>query len=397
MKRLFCKFCLGVLTIFLISVFCQVSLLASDSGDSYSNDIEIKASKATWNPSWKTLSQDIDNILLGKDIIWYRIKWYSGSWSPKYYPGHDDLDWKDSKRRVWAYFYDHEFEYAVRKDENLEIKTSKPDRKNQWYAYSSGQVKRIIGKDIVWYRIKWSEDNWSPKYFPGYNDVDSKLNPDHTVRRMWAYFYDHEFEYAVIKDKEDITEEEILQYINSSLYEVLKNLEPEIKSMARTKDYDCRELEIKGVECNPKTGIIKVDIYTGGYYYLDLLLKEVPIKVAGNLTADFKILVGKNEPVVGLFINGVSECDLHNDGGILDNTVSGKISEAIKSKLDFVSYVDFTDPRHTFFQKYYYAERVYWFPSKPKNVFVSEFDTLNSDFINKYIDIAKKYFNSLDL
>jgi hypothetical protein len=32
---------------------------------------------------------------------------------------------------------------------------------------------------------------------PGQNDVDTKVNADGSVRRMWSYFDDHTFEYEV--------------------------------------------------------------------------------------------------------------------------------------------------------------------------------------------------------
>ncbi|MBM3229726.1 hypothetical protein FJZ26_04810, partial [Candidatus Parvarchaeota archaeon] len=49
------------------------------------------------------------------EILKYRIQWFSGGWSDWYVPGTTDVDWKTnddgSKRRVWAYFADHNHEY----------------------------------------------------------------------------------------------------------------------------------------------------------------------------------------------------------------------------------------------------------------------------------------------
>ena len=50
------------------------------------------------------------------DIVSYRIQWFNGTWSPDYYPGVNDVDWKTnydgSQRRVLSYFYDHNHSYT---------------------------------------------------------------------------------------------------------------------------------------------------------------------------------------------------------------------------------------------------------------------------------------------
>ena len=69
----------------------------------------------------------IDEAVLGGTIIAYKIRWFSGSWSGWYVPGHNDIDWKfnpsgrkcatpyekKSLRRRWANFYDHTHKYII--------------------------------------------------------------------------------------------------------------------------------------------------------------------------------------------------------------------------------------------------------------------------------------------
>ncbi len=51
---------------------------------------------------------------LHPEIRRYRIKWFSGNWSPWFTPGVDDVDSKTNEdgtqRRIWSYFHDHEFQ-----------------------------------------------------------------------------------------------------------------------------------------------------------------------------------------------------------------------------------------------------------------------------------------------
>ena len=63
--------------------------------------------------------------------------------------------------------------------------------------------QHILGVTIYAYKIRWSS-GWSDWYIPGENDLDLKFNRWHrtcypprfnyvptSLRRMWAYFYDH--------------------------------------------------------------------------------------------------------------------------------------------------------------------------------------------------------------
>jgi len=61
------------------------------------------------------LSLDPDVKLAGVKIVAYRIHWFSGSWSPWYVPGVNDLYQKtnlgEPERRAWACFNDHTHNY----------------------------------------------------------------------------------------------------------------------------------------------------------------------------------------------------------------------------------------------------------------------------------------------
>jgi len=64
------------------------------------------------NPLQTTEFEDLKlNTATHPEILSYRIQWFSGSWSPWYVPGVDDVDWKTnadgSSRRIWSYFADH--------------------------------------------------------------------------------------------------------------------------------------------------------------------------------------------------------------------------------------------------------------------------------------------------
>jgi len=110
---------------------------------------EIKTTnrKATFDDYWKFMGTDANKV---PDILKYRLKWFTGSWSPWYYPGHDDMDWKTNlngtKRLVWAYFYDHEHEFVKcersgNKQPDLVIKGIKID-------YDASQKKLLINATV---------------------------------------------------------------------------------------------------------------------------------------------------------------------------------------------------------------------------------------------------------
>ena len=64
------------------------------------------------NNSFADLKYDVTTH---PEILKYRIQWFSGAWSSWFTPGVDDVDWKTpadySRRRVWAYFGDHNHEF----------------------------------------------------------------------------------------------------------------------------------------------------------------------------------------------------------------------------------------------------------------------------------------------
>ena len=77
---------------------------------------------------WKAgLHVNVDQVILGKHIAAYKIKWSTGEYSDWYVPGINDIDTvfnelaepcsiplvENSIRRVWASFYDHEHKYIV--------------------------------------------------------------------------------------------------------------------------------------------------------------------------------------------------------------------------------------------------------------------------------------------
>ena len=69
----------------------------------------------------------VDEMILGGTIVAYKIRWFSGTWSNWFVPGHNDIDWKfnpsarsckirqyaRSLRRRWANFYDHTHKYII--------------------------------------------------------------------------------------------------------------------------------------------------------------------------------------------------------------------------------------------------------------------------------------------
>jgi hypothetical protein len=67
--------------------------------------------KPTQDEYWPRLRLE---TALHPEIRRYRIKWFSGKWSPWLTPGVDDEDSKTnddgSRRRIWSYFSDHEFQ-----------------------------------------------------------------------------------------------------------------------------------------------------------------------------------------------------------------------------------------------------------------------------------------------
>ncbi len=75
----------------------------------------------------------------------------------------------------------------------------------RWKCGLSTEVDHdILGCDVAAYRIQWFNGSWSQWFVTGINDIDPKFNEPSSgnqvvgsLRRMWAYFYDHDHEYIV--------------------------------------------------------------------------------------------------------------------------------------------------------------------------------------------------------
>jgi hypothetical protein len=68
-----------------------------------------------------------------------------------------------------------------------------PANDSRWVQGLSTEVDyTVTGCDVVAHKIQWSQGTWSDWYMVGVNDLDMKYNTsDGTLRRMWAYFTDH--------------------------------------------------------------------------------------------------------------------------------------------------------------------------------------------------------------
>jgi hypothetical protein len=69
-----------------------------------------------------------DNELVSSnhpEIKRYKIQWFSGSWSDWYYPGVNDVDTKETFRKVWRYFDDHNYEVETCDGKFVPIGSSK--------------------------------------------------------------------------------------------------------------------------------------------------------------------------------------------------------------------------------------------------------------------------------
>jgi hypothetical protein len=90
---------------------------------------EVANNPATRNARWmNSLSLQVDDQMLGGNIIAYKLRWSDGSWSAWIVPGVNDIDTKfnvssevrngvpiqaNSMRRLWSYFYDHTYSYII--------------------------------------------------------------------------------------------------------------------------------------------------------------------------------------------------------------------------------------------------------------------------------------------
>ncbi|VDI12454.1 Hypothetical predicted protein [Mytilus galloprovincialis] len=88
--------------------------------------------------------------------------------------------------------------------------TRRRTRDCRWAAGLNMQVDQIAaGGKIAAYKIQWWNGGWSGWYVPGYNDMDGKVNirllrcsmtyKYKSLRRMWAYFYDHTHKFIVCR------------------------------------------------------------------------------------------------------------------------------------------------------------------------------------------------------
>ncbi len=79
----------------------------------------IVKEEPTRDKYWEKLGLE---TLKHKDIVAYKIQWFSGAWSDWFITGDNDVDWKHnldgSKRRVWSYFTDHNHIYIQCKNGN---------------------------------------------------------------------------------------------------------------------------------------------------------------------------------------------------------------------------------------------------------------------------------------
>lgn len=80
-------------------------------------------------------------------------------------------------------------------------KSSGPTNNMAWVKGLNRNVDfQQFGGRIAAFRLQWFGGSWSGWYVPGINDIDIKFNPGpQTMRRWWAYFYDHNFEYILCK------------------------------------------------------------------------------------------------------------------------------------------------------------------------------------------------------
>ena len=70
---------------------------------------------------------------------------------------------------------------------------------DRWKQGLDTNVDQIVeGGEIAAYQLQWFNGSWSGWFVPGVNDIDIKYNTrDSTMRRMWAYFYDHTHKYIL--------------------------------------------------------------------------------------------------------------------------------------------------------------------------------------------------------
>ena len=107
-----------------VAIFCVVA--KDDYNDRMIYDISSQAQcvelyrRPSYDCRWQVgLHINIDQLVLGGDVVAYKILWSKRHWSDWYVTGVNDIDWKynahshkcsfghkdKSLRRVWSYFY----------------------------------------------------------------------------------------------------------------------------------------------------------------------------------------------------------------------------------------------------------------------------------------------------
>jgi len=159
------------------------------------------------------MEMNADEKLLGYKVVGYRIKWFSGHWSGWYFPEVNDTDWK-GKRRVWSYFEDHHHRYIyckqaqthrvvwMEKKEKECAQVNKPASKDpRWetLGLDTHSDQKILGHQIVGYRIHFEGKKWSGWYFPLQNDLIPEGKEAKQPQRMWSHFSKHPHTYIHCK------------------------------------------------------------------------------------------------------------------------------------------------------------------------------------------------------
>ena len=80
--------------------------------------------------------------------------------------------------------------------------TLPPLRTDKWSTINANIDIKNLGVRVMAYKIQWFDKTWSGWYFPGVNDLDGKsttVNGKKYLKRVWAYFVDHNYKYVTCK------------------------------------------------------------------------------------------------------------------------------------------------------------------------------------------------------
>ncbi len=110
--------------------------------------------------------------------------------------------------------------------------------------------------EILRYRIQWFSGGWSDWYTPGIDDVDWKTNNDGSLRRVWAYFGDHNHEYekcmTIDTGKPDLIVSDIsLEPANPTIGQIVKIIAT-LKNIGAGDAYIPNSLPLSGPTANLK-------------------------------------------------------------------------------------------------------------------------------------------------